>query len=376
MFSKKLAELFVEINALGVKATTDELARLKEKSEAAMKSLNESAGAASNFGAKTLAAYDVARNAIRGFYDAGIAGTAEMTRFGIQLQFLSREVASIFTPVLEQMTGYLERVVHWFQNLSLAQQDSLLWWSKAIVGAVTFSMVVPKVTAALAAAIPAVISLTSAFIGLDVASGGILPIIGAVVTGIGALIIGTETGRNMLGGFFSALEPIFRALQDALGDVFDAFVNLGETVMASFKIDLDDVIDTTARLIMLIGKLAGALNYLASKWTDVANAMERYGGIAKAILPAWLGAGLDAASAVKKAGVLPDLPEKKKGGHRTAAFGDIGFEDVSAAYKRIQTMMAKTQKTTAEEQLDAQRKIEENTARTADNVTRVQPGMA
>lgn len=365
MFSSKLAELFVEINALGVQATAEQLDKLKKSSEAAQAGLNQAQGASVDFGAKALIAYDAAKNAVTGFYQAGIAGTAEMQRFQIQMTFLSREVAAIFTPALDRATEALSGVVGWFRSLSGAQQDNLMHWAMGAAAAATMAATLPKVIAGVKGVGMALRSMIAG------GTGGISAILEPLLQLAGAMIgfaIGSGKATGSLGKFWDGLKSIVSGVMDtvmpAISALAEMFTPLIEPVLEVFG-ELGGILKEVGGLLLDLATFA--LPILVTWWKILLEAIRLV---------------LDALKQVAK--FANDLnhsifgiqrvrsAENRAGnGHRNVAANDVGFESATAAYSRIQTgfLRATSPERIAKQQLDVQKtqlttlqKIEHNTA--------------
>jgi hypothetical protein len=197
--------------------------------------------------------FTVAAASVTGFVTAGIAASGMGQTLTLQMGMLSRAIAGLFGPEIRAVINGLNQLVTWFQNLSESQRDLI---GRILLGAAAFkavTMIMPMFIGAIASAVKGVIALTGAVIGFDVASGGILPIIGAIVTGLTALAIGTKVGRDGLTGFIGAIGPGLKMLAD-LGS------KLG-TIFAPLQSDLLAVSDALGDMMKRVGPelIAGTL---------------------------------------------------------------------------------------------------------------------
>ncbi len=192
----------------------------------------------------------VASAAVGGWVRAGLSGTTMGERLGLQFNLLSREIASLFIPVLNRVIEALQSVTSWFRQLSGPQQAFIGWTIAATVGLLGVATILPRLVGGLSA------------------MGGVLKVLAAnpivaIVGAIAALLVGTESGRSALGRLAAAFAPIFSALGkllDALKPVFDF---LGKAIAA--------VADGIA---FVVDKISGAVEAVTD-WLGLTSEEER-----------------------------------------------------------------------------------------------------
>lgn len=74
-------------------------------------------------------AFTVATVGLMGFIRAGLQGTAEGEVLSLRMQELSREIASVFLPTIHKVIDGIHKAVQWFRSLSVEQQDSVQKWT-------------------------------------------------------------------------------------------------------------------------------------------------------------------------------------------------------------------------------------------------------
>lgn len=83
-----------------------------------------------------------------GFVRAGLQGTVQGELLNYRMQLLSREIASVFLPVVQKMTDYIGEAVSWFRSLNREQQDQIRRYT--LIGLAVLGVVgtLPKLIAA------------------------------------------------------------------------------------------------------------------------------------------------------------------------------------------------------------------------------------
>ncbi len=161
----------------------------------------------------------IASAAIGGWVRAGLSGTTMGERLGLQFSLLSREIASLFIPVLEMVIGALQRVTDWFRSLSGETQALIGWTATAVVGLLGVATILPRIIGGISA-MGNVLSVLAAN-----------PIV-AIVGAIAALLVGTEAGRGALGRLAEAFAPILSAVGRLFGALKPVFDLIGQAVSA------------------------------------------------------------------------------------------------------------------------------------------------
>ncbi len=179
-------------------------------------SLDALKGKMAQLGQATSSAFGGATSMITSFARAGLSGTTMGERLGLQFQLLSREIASLFIPVLERVIDVLQSVTSWFRNLSGPQQSFIGGIAAAGIALVAVAAIIPRIIGGLQG-MAAVFTLLSAN-----------PFV-ALVGLIAALLVGTESGRSALGRLAAAFGPIVTAVGQlfaALKPVIDLLGNV------------------------------------------------------------------------------------------------------------------------------------------------------
>ena len=132
---------------------------------------------------------------VGGFMRQGIASSGWGAMIGLQFQFISREVASLFLPAIQQATHWLGNITGWFRSLSSSQQDNLAKWITLAAAAAGAAVYLPRIA--------------NLFSGLKLAMMGFTanPLL-AVIAGMVGLMATTEEGRESLASFAAAFAEI------------------------------------------------------------------------------------------------------------------------------------------------------------------------
>lgn len=179
-------------------------------------------------------AFTVASVSVMGFVTAGIAASSAGQVLTFQMGQLSRAIAGLFGPEIRAVIDGLGSLVSWFNNLTDSQRSFIAHMALGAAAAAAMAKIVPMLIGAIGGVISSVISLTAAFVGLDVASGGILPIVGAILTALTALAVGTKVGRDGIGGLFEAIGPALGMLQNFASTILKAVAPLQEVFIRIF----------------------------------------------------------------------------------------------------------------------------------------------
>jgi hypothetical protein len=225
------------------------------KTGAALHLANEKLGQF-NEGAKRVAGpaaagFAILTGAILGFVRAGLAGTVEGNRLTYQFQMLSREIAGVFMPVIEGMMTKLAQAVAWFRTLSGEKQNLIMRFALASVAALAFAMVLPRLVGGIQLVIVGVKALMTviAAAGTEagIASGGILPLLGILVTAgvaLTAFLFATKSGSKGLGEIEAAgrklIQDIMPSLNRVMGEVSRVINSIAQVaipaVVEAFKL--------------------------------------------------------------------------------------------------------------------------------------------
>lgn len=177
-------------------------------------------------------------SSISNFSRMGLQGTGVANLIGAQMQFISREIASIFLPSLNQTVEVLQRLHGFFRNLSGTQQDFIRRLVESSAVALVLATVLPKVTVAVGALIGGVQALSLTALGLTGSlSGGLVPLLQVAGVALGAFFVGTDKGREILKklwGVFQVGMRIFGVAFEVLGKAAAPVFNRLATMFDAF----------------------------------------------------------------------------------------------------------------------------------------------
>jgi phage-related protein len=281
-----LATWLVEMDASSVRALSGLLDQVNEQAEAAAKALKDAGDEGKDAGDKGKAAAKDqlgmweklggsvkgaagqlvafaasatgASAGLAGIMFAGLRGTAEMERLLFNFQQISREIANIFAPAIRAVVSVTNTLLAAFRDLTGDQQATIRNFVAAASGAALFA-------AAAGSIIPKIAGIGAAVSGLwaVMAANPVTAIVGA----IGAMLAGTEQGRDALGEMFDAVKPIFEAIgevasvvAEVLGPALTAVAEIVKGVLVPVFVLLKPVFELIATVIRGI---AGAVSALA-----------------------------------------------------------------------------------------------------------------
>lgn len=190
---------------------------------------------------------------VGGFVRSGLAGSAEMEAFTAQMQRLSREVAGIFLPQFTAMIGLVQRAADYFHGLTGAQQANIARWVEAAAVGLAFAMIMPKVIAGLRMAAAGVKAMGAALSGsLAAATGGLLPLLGMLVTAFAGLFGAAAVAGGEMGELANAFKPVLDALKQIGASVVKAMqpmIRLVAVVIQGFAGSVQRVMPRISALI-------------------------------------------------------------------------------------------------------------------------------
>ena len=201
-------------------------------------------------------AFGVASAGLLGFVRAGLQGTAEGERFGVMMGFLSREIGSIFKPQIDALLGGLERLVDWFSKLDGGQQQLINRFAQAAAAGLLVAAIMPKIILGISGVISSVIALTTATSVLDVVTGGILPVVGALVTGFVALGAASFVMTNGFEGAWKVIKPLVDTLKSGFLEAWAAVQPLVAVLSSHFAVAAAQSAEFLANALKLIGPVA------------------------------------------------------------------------------------------------------------------------
>ena len=383
----KLAELFVEISAKGFVAFSDELRSMRQQLDLVDRSVRfgflrqflqeklvierardfavlraelGTVGAhlarfgqqigrfQEQLGAVTglVRPLQVAAASLSALVAVGLRGTVQANALAFQFERLGRAVGDIFAPIINKVVDIVARLAEFFRGLSDQTRDLIANFALAGVAVLAVATVLPKLVGGISLVVAGIQALTVAFTGLNGVTGGILIVIGAIVTALAAIFLGTEKGRAALGKLFDALKPLF-----------GAFAELASLVIDAFKPLIDLVVELASAL---IATLVPVLKFVA----------ELIGNMAKNLRDLLEGLGL----------VKPEA-DRKAGNRARLEPGGGGFEDVGKVFERVQIAALKADlgaqgKTVEQQQLEVQKQMLEAQQMTNDKLGQLRPAVA
>lgn len=210
MSDQKLARQYIEFMSKGLDRVQADMGAIK----AGLESVAVRVAAAK-------AGFQAMTGSIQGWIRAGMQGTAVGNYLTIQMQYLSREIASVFLPTIRMVIQAVTSMVQWFRNLSGDQQNFIRRMVEAAAAMVLVSAILPRL-------IGGVIALASA---IGVGSGGLVPLLGFVVTAMAGIAVGTEGGRTALGRFAESIRPLLSMLATLGRTIGDAFGQFAESAL-------------------------------------------------------------------------------------------------------------------------------------------------
>jgi hypothetical protein len=344
---------------------------------------------------------------IGGFVRAGPASSAMGEMLSFQMGFLARSIAGLFTPEIQKAIELVQRATNWFRQLSDRQRENIVHWVEGALAATAVGMILPRLIAGFSAVVAGLKAVTGAMLGVQAASGGVLPLVGALASAFVGVEMGSEQGRQSLGKLFESLQrivksigPVLDDLAKALQPIIDAVVDVVTPAIDALAAAMKQLGTETLSTIIRWG-IAGAtfmtvlslVPRIVNGIMAVVNAL-RAMAVAQTVVNALTGVGwvniaaalaAGAAMAGTLAALTPD-PNKAKGkdadkaaqnrrGELAQRFG--GFENVDRSWERIAEQSIKVfgQKDVAEDQLDATNKGNEILGEIADAVKGQQPSV-
>ncbi len=258
-----------------------------------------------------VAGFQMLTSAVRGWVNAGLAGTAQGNLLAAQFQLMSREIASVFVPTIQLVTRGIQALTDWFRNLTGPQQRMIEHFVQAagvivlvnqglgrLSGAVlsfaqaTVGGMVSAAGAILTTLVPAIGTLVTSIVtgsgiasaALGVATAGISVLVGLAGAAVSALVslglagatmgagiaVGTSAGRSALGGLLDSLRPLAQALAQLgsrlqqslapvlaqLGDSFGGIITRLAGVVVSLSQRAAPVLE---QLVAMLGRAGGAV---------------------------------------------------------------------------------------------------------------------
>jgi hypothetical protein len=325
-------------------------------------------------GRKSAIAFAAATATLGGFVRAGVAGTTMGELLSLRMEMLSRQIGSLFVPELQAASDAIGRAVDWFRALSGEQQRNIARWIEGGLAALATATILPKVFAGITLVVTGLKSLTAAWLGVGAATGGLLPLLGAVLSGLAALTVGSEAGRKGFMGLFDVVRPLLVAIGRIIGELADGLrpvmaelVALGKDFGSSLVEGLTAAIPLAAKLAQVLGEVLATLarfreftlfNQLRGFFNFGIALMEES---AKALRGEQVDAErLNILNFLKRREAAATPPKPGQPGRDDLIPSRSGFESIDATFKRIQLASLKADlgakgKSVEEQQLEVQR---------------------
>lgn len=215
---------------------------------------------------------------VAGFVRSGLAASAlgEVMRY--RFEQLALSLSGLFRPEIEAVIETVQAVTEKIRGLTATQAEHLSSWLKIAAGAVAAAAIFPTVITAIKGITAAVIALNIAVVeGLAATGiGALVPLIGAAVSVLAGLVVGTEAGQKALGKLFEAFRPVAAAV-DSLVSAFSPLIDLikpiGELIAAAFK-PIATVIQTVADIVApIISGLSAIITPVINVISALANVL-------------------------------------------------------------------------------------------------------
>ena len=253
-FTGKLADLIINFSLQGVEVFQKGL----DQAQAGLKKVADGAEKA---GAVVQAAFGKASLVLGGLVTAGVAASAWGQQFGFYMERLSRVVAGLFGPEIQKVLGWLRQLTNTLASLSDAQRTQIAHFVEGAAAALAMAIVLPKVFAGVQLLVGGIGELVAGMLALDVETGGLLPLLGMLVTGFAALAVGTEVGRNGLGGLWKAVQPLVEAFGKLATEAMKAIgpiIDVGLQLFQGFADAVAAVMPAIVSAVQTVGAALGA----------------------------------------------------------------------------------------------------------------------
>jgi hypothetical protein len=285
---------------------------------------------------------------VLGLARAGFAETVEGYRFGLQMKFLSQQVAALFVPALNKATELLEQLVNWFRQLDGEGQKNVRNMALLGLGATGLAAVLPKAVGMMTGLAGGAAQLATS-LGMSAAAAG------PIGVAVAAVAVTLATWAALFAVAYARSSEL-RASVTRLGTVlFDAFAKVKPLVLflldamgrgLAFSIDLLAThIEFAANLFVSVWNVA--LQQVSAEFVKMARVM----GVLADKLPAGKlkdfaegarGAFLDAAIAARQLKLDPNAKGGPGGGRLPIPTPmNIGTESAEQSFQRFQQAVYK-----------------------------------
>ena len=297
-------------------------------------SLAEAQKGVTAFGGYAAQAFDRLTGSVMGWVQAGLAGSMTGDMLNLRMTQLAQAIGGLFRPEIDKIIGRITQLNDWIRSLTDAQKESIVHWIEAAAAGLGMAAILPRVVAGIEAAIGATKALGVA-IGLleaETAIGLILPVIGAIVAGVTALAVGTETGCAGIAAIWEALKPVVDAvkelgakLADAFGPVMQKLIAaLGERIKAFV---IDPLVETLHVITEIVGSLQGLFMALKESFSSFERDHPWLAAIAKGTF--------NAMTLGVFGGAWPEKEPKQGDPRRPLTAKVSGFESIASSWDRI-----------------------------------------
>lgn len=299
-------------------------------------------------------AIEGATGSLMGWVRQGFQGTTQGAMLNVQFELLSREIASIFIPIMDKVSYAVQEALNWFRQLTGAQQDQIMQWAAGAAAAALVANILPKVAGLIGGlVIPAfralvgVVTAGSVSMGtaLGFATGGLSTLLSlALSLGVG-FAVGSEKGRSGLTRLWEALKPI----GDALARLGSALMPLWEGIESVVVGAIEGISSVLATLIDLIADAINAMKGLHESSVDfltsgIGNAALNLGELFNVDTLRTFGTELIRGEFSRARPAVP-TPASAGGtgeGHRTVMLSGGQSEDITNLWRRLQSETFRT----------------------------------
>ena len=196
---------------------------------------------------------------VLGYVRAGIAAAQIGDQLNYVMQRLNLTLAGLFRPEVEFIISAIRKLTDWIQSWSNQTKE-------IVAQIVTVTAITSAMAIALGGAALAVLGLNAAFKALiATTTGGILTAIFAITSAMVGLVLGTEEGRNSLGGIAEAFKPLGEAMKSVMtalapigAAIWDVLKTIGQIFMDLVSV-IGTAISAIAPLLQPLGAAFGAL---------------------------------------------------------------------------------------------------------------------
>jgi phage-related protein len=287
MANWRLADLFVELSVQGAEALNQKLNGVKTELDKVQAGVEAVGRVADRSIGRAVAAFT-------GLTAAGVATSNMGAALASRFEVLSRSVASVLLPALEQVLGVLDEAIGFFQSLSGEEQENIAHWVEGAVVGLAFVKVLPLVIGGIegvATAIGVLSTVVEAF--SSSVSGGLLALLQALLVPlakIATVALGVGVGVGVATGAFSGLAeklgPVFEAFQQLVGTLMDAFQPVLESIVGAIGMVGDVVLSVMPAVTEIVGNLGQALAEVFGFLMDILKAViSMFGALVQAVMP-------------------------------------------------------------------------------------------